>query len=132
MTRYFLTWLAVTAAFLAIDFVWLAYVARNFYRERLAGLLLDTFRLEYAAGFYLIYTIGIIALAVVPAVRSGNPWQAVLLGALFGLCAYGTYDMTNLATLRGYSGIVAAVDMAWGTFLTATAAFVGYQVLSRL
>ena len=132
MTRYFITWLAVTVSFLAIDAVWLSYVAKDFYRRHLDGLLLDEFRLGIAALFYLLYTVGVLVLAVVPAVKSDSPLQAIALGALLGACAYGTYDITNLATLKNWPAIVSAVDIAWGTALTATASLVGYFVLSRL
>lgn len=132
MTRYFITWLAVTVSFLAIDAVWLSYVAKDFYRRHLDGMLLDEFRLGIAALFYLLYAVGILVLAVAPAAKAGSPLQAILLGALFGACAYGTYDITNLATLKNWPVIVSVVDIAWGTVLTATASFVGYLVLSRL
>jgi uncharacterized membrane protein len=132
MLRYLLTWVAVTAVFLAIDAVWLAYVAKGFYQKHIGGLLREEFLMAPAALFYLFYTLCLVILVIVPAVRVASPWQAVLLGALLGLCAYGTYDITNLATLKGWPVIVSAVDMAWGTVITAFVSWVGYLVMSRL
>jgi len=131
MIRYLVTWLSVAGAFLVIDAIWLGFVARDFYRRNLEALLAEPFRMHAAAAFYVLYTIGVMVFAVVPAVKTGSPWQAILLGAFFGLCAYGTYDLTNLATIKNWPVVVSLVDMAWGAFLTASSAFAGYLVLSR-
>jgi uncharacterized membrane protein len=132
MVRYFLTWLAVTATFLVIDIIWLAYVAKDFYQRHLGGMLREEFLMGVAALFYVFYTLCVVILVVSPAVKAQSPMQALLLGALLGLCAYGTYDFTNLATLKGWPVIVTVVDLAWGTFITAVISVVGYFVMSRL
>lgn len=132
MLRYVLTWVAVTAVFLTIDAVWLAYVAKGFYQKHIGAMLRAEFLMAPAALFYLFYTFCLVILVIIPATRAASPWQAVLLGALLGLCAYGTYDMTNLATLKGWPVIVSVVDMAWGATITAFVCWVGYMVMSRL
>jgi uncharacterized membrane protein len=76
--------------------------------------------------------VGVVALVVIPATVSGNWVQALLMGALLGLVAYGTYDMTNMATMKGYTLRVALVDMGWGTFVTAISATAGYFVTQWL
>jgi uncharacterized membrane protein len=123
--KYLVAYAATAVVFFALDFIWLTS-ALGFYRERLGGLLLDNPNLGYAAAFYVVYVAGIVVLAVSPALNGGTWVNAMMAGALLGLVAYGTYDMTNLATLRGWSLTVSLVDMAWGTFLTATAATGGY------
>lgn len=132
MLRYLITWVAVAAVFLAIDAVWLAYVAKGFYQKHLSGLLREEFLMAPAALFYLFYAFCLVVLVIVPAVRMASPWQAVLLGALLGLCAYGTYDMTNLATIKGWPVIVSVIDMAWGASITAFVCWIGYLVMSRI
>jgi uncharacterized membrane protein len=47
-------------------------------------------------------------------------------GALFGLLAYATYDLTNLATIQGWPWEIAVVDMVWGTVITGTVSVLGY------
>jgi uncharacterized membrane protein len=74
----------------------------------------------------LIYVAGIVVFAVRPAVQSGEMATALAYGALFGFTAYATYDLTNLATLRGYTMTIAAIDLAWGTTLTAISAAGGF------
>jgi uncharacterized membrane protein len=85
-----------------------------------------------AALFYLFYTACLVAMVINPSVKAASPMQAVIYGALLGLCAYGTYDMTNLATVKGWPVIVSVADMAWGMFLTAFVCYAGYQLMSRL
>ena len=127
LSKYLIAYAATAVIFFALDFIWLSS-AVGFYRERLGELLLDKPNLGYAAAFYALYVVGIVALAVVPAVNGGSWVNALGAGALLGLVAYGTYDMTNLSTLRNWSLSVSLLDMAWGTALTATAATGGYFV----
>jgi len=112
--------------FLALDYLWLGHVARDFYAQQLGDLLRDPPQLGIATLFYLAYVAGIVFFAVQPALRGAGLWQAVLYGALLGLLAYGTYDITNLATIKGWPVAVSLADMAWGTFVSAITAGAGY------
>lgn len=114
------------AVFLAVDGVWLAVVARSFYREHLGGLMRTSPNLAVALLFYLLYVFGVLALVVLPAHEASSLARAVGYGALFGIVAYATYDLTNLATLEGWPVIVTAVDLVWGGVLTAIVAASGY------
>ncbi|MFZ2102048.1 MAG: DUF2177 family protein [Oricola sp.] len=127
MLHYAIAYCVTLVAFLLVDFVWLSRVARDFYAGRIGSLMLDQPRLGVAAAFYLLYVVGIVAFAVIPALRADSARMALLLGALFGLVAYATYDMTNYATLKNWPFAVVAVDMAWGTFLTAASALAGFH-----
>ena len=91
-------------------------------------MLLDQPNLGVAGLFYLVYVAGIVHFAVMPAVNGGSWVTALVNGALLGLVAYGTYDMTNLATLKNWSVSVSVVDMIWGVALTAIAATCGYFI----
>jgi uncharacterized membrane protein len=120
---------AVTAViFFGMDFVWLSSSYQSIYKPRIGALLLDKPNLPVAAIFYLFYVIGIIVFAVAPALEQGNWTRALWAGALFGLFAYGTYDMTNLATLANWSPSLSVIDMVWGTIATGTAATAGYFI----
>lgn len=126
----FLTAWAGTAAFiLAIDAIWLGLVAKGFYSHQLGDLMLDQPRLAIAALFYVMYSGAVVILASAPAARSGSLQDALLLGAILGFAAYGTYDITNLATLKNWPLTMSLVDIAWGTVLTAAASAVGYWLL---
>jgi uncharacterized membrane protein len=98
--------------FFIIDFAWLSFATSRFYRPYLGDLLADRPLLWIAAAFYLLYVVGVVALAVVPGLREAEVTGALWRGALFGFLAYATYDLTNLATTRGWPWQVSVVDMA--------------------
>jgi uncharacterized membrane protein len=90
----------------------------------MGGLLRKEPNLTAAAAFYMIYAAGLVLFAVVPGLKAGSITQGAALGAALGLIAYGTYNLTNLAVLNGYSLRIALIDIAWGTVLSGvTAAF---------
>jgi uncharacterized membrane protein len=123
----------VTAAvFLVLDFIWLGTMVNAYYKPRMGELLLEQPRLGVAVLFYAIYVVGVVAFAVLPALREGDWTRALWGGALFGFCAYATYDMTNLATLKGFSSEVALVDMVWGTVVSGVSATLGMLGVSLL
>ena len=105
---------------------WLSRVATKFYADQIGGLLLETPRFGVAGAFYAFFVVGIVIFAIAPALRANSAVTALTLGALFGFFTYATYDMTNYATLKGWSPSVVVVDIAWGTVLTGTSALIGY------
>jgi len=132
MIAYAAAYLASAVTFFGLDMLWLGLVARDFYRRGYGDLLLEQPLYAPAAGFYVFYIVGIVFFAVMPALQAGSWLTALGYGALLGLLCYGTYDMTNLATLKGWPVSVAMADMAWGTALTGTAALVGFLVARHL
>ncbi len=111
---------------LVFDAVWLGLVARTFYREQLGEMMLPSPNLGVAAVFYLFFAVAVVVLAVFPAIASGSVWTAVIYGLILGLAAYGTYDITNLATLKNWPLVMSMVDLAWGGFVTAMTAAGGF------
>ena len=132
MTNYVVLYVATACVFLAIDAVWLAFVAREFYTSHIGSIMLDRPRFAIAAVFYAVYVIGLVYFAVAPAAAGGGWSTALINGALFGFFAYLTYDATNLATIRGFSPVVAVVDTLWGTALSGVSALAGYTIARAL
>lgn len=128
---YVVAYLSTAVVFFGLDFLWLTRIAIGFYRRNIGDLMLASPNFAAAGVFYLLYIAGIVYFAVLPAVSASSITTAIVNGALLGLLAYGTYDMTNLSTLKGWSVSVSVVDMAWGAFLTATASTAGYLAVSR-
>ena len=122
MAKYFISFITTAVVFCLFDFVWLGFVAKNFYANEIGGLLLTQPRMGPAAIFYCLYVVGIISFAVLPALDADRWQKALGYGALLGLIAYATYDLSNLATLKGWSVRLTLVDMAWGVVATASAA----------
>ncbi len=86
---------------LILDMIWLGIAAKSIYQAEIGALLKKEFNVVAAAAFYLLYLVGLAVFVLLPAQESGSIWRAAMTGALFGLVAYGTYDLTNLATLEG-------------------------------
>ena len=119
-------YVAALATFLIIDAIWISVVMRPIFERNLGEFLLESPRLGAAATFYALYIAGVMYFAVGPAVSSGLVRTALLNGAILGFLAYGTYEATNMATLKGWTYGMVAIDVAWGMFLTALSAVVGY------
>ena len=116
---------------LALDAVWLGLVASSLYQHQIGHLMAEQPRLGVAALFYLAYPVGLVVFVVMPQAGRAGLAGAVKLGALFGLIAYGTYDLTNLATLKGWPVSLALLDMAWGATVSAASAGAGKWWLDR-
>ncbi|MBX9773976.1 MAG: DUF2177 family protein [Xanthobacteraceae bacterium] len=131
MMTYVTAYLATLIVFLAADMVWLGTMVDRVYRPALGDMLSTSVNFPPAIVFYLIYPIGLLIFAVLPAVKSGSVATAATYGALFGFFTYATYDLTNYATLRNWTLSVTAIDMAWGTVLGALASAVGCYVVMK-
>lgn len=124
MKTYLIAYTAAVIAFLIIDGLWLGLIAKNFYANNLGELLRKNFLILPGAVFYLVYTAGLVFLAVRPMQPELSLANVALYGAIVGVLSYGTYDMTNLSTLRDWPVIVSVVDLLWGTVLSASVATV--------
>ena len=122
MIVYPLAYVTVTIVFVLLDAAWLTVMGPVLYKPALGDILADKVRLAPAIVFYLLYPIGIAIFAVLPALRAGSVGHAAVYGALSGLFAYATYDLTNAATLRQWTTQITLADMAWGAIATGLAA----------
>lgn len=123
MGEYFKYYLVAAVLFSLIDFIWLGLVAKKFYTKAIGKLLLNKPNLPAAVIFYLLFIVGLVVFAIVPASQESDPvLNAFRLGALFGFFTYLTYDFTNLATLKGWPVKIVAVDVIWGTVLSSVVA----------
>jgi uncharacterized membrane protein len=129
---YFIAYVAAAVAMLGLDSIWLTLAADTIYRPILGDSMVVHFRLGPAVAFYALYLCGVLFFAVRPALASRRLTTALVCGALLGVFAYGTYDLTNQATLKVWSAAISVPDMAWGAFLTAVVASAGYLAASRM
>ena len=114
--------------FFLIDMLWLGVIAKNLYQKELGHLMAPQFKLVPALLFYLLYIGGLVFFAIIPSFESESVKNAILYGALFGLVSYATYDLTNLATLKGWPVKIVIYDLLWGTFISATTAGISLWV----
>ena len=121
-------YLLTLPVFFGIDMLWIGIMAKDFYRNNLGHLLRPDINWAAALIFYLLYIVGILIFATLPALEKQSLRQAVVLGALFGFFAYTTYDLSNLATLKDWPVNVVFVDILWGIFLTASVAAASFFI----
>ncbi|MEP6790371.1 MAG: DUF2177 family protein [Ramlibacter sp.] len=120
---------ATLIAVAILDAIWLGVIARSWYQAGIGHLMAPSPNIPAAAAFYLLYPIGLVIFAITPA---GGEWtRAAMMGALFGLFAYGTYDVTNLAILKDWPLGLSIVDTVWGAFVGGVAAAVGTVVAQK-
>jgi uncharacterized membrane protein len=132
MGRLAAIYVATLAVFLAMDAVWLSLTAAPLYRATIGDLMIAAPRAAPAIAFYLLYVVGLMVFVIAAAQRAGRAAVALGRGALYGAIAYATYDLTNYATLRGWTLTLTAVDIAWGAVVSAVAATAGYGLGRRL
>ncbi|HXQ11007.1 MAG TPA: DUF2177 family protein [Caulobacteraceae bacterium] len=132
MTRLLIAYATMVALFPALDFAWFAIVARGAYQAEIGSLLNPTLQLAPAVGFYALYASGVLVFVVRPGLDRGDWRRAALAAAFFGLVAYGTFDLTCLALIKGFTLPAAALDMAWGAIATMAAASAAGFAAARL
>ena len=125
---YFIT----LAIGLIIDLIWLGLMNSRFYKSQLAGLMSDKVNWLPGILFYLLFIAGLLILVVIPAFNNESWVSAMLLGGLLGMVAYGTYDLTNLASIKNWPVPVTVVDIIWGTVFSATVATISYFIASAI
>ena len=125
-----LLYLVTAGVFLGLDMLGIRYLIRPVFERHVGHLLADPLRLGPAAVFYLFYVAGLLWFVSLPALKAGAPVQALIGGAILGFIAYGTYEMTNYATLADWSLQQVVVDGLWGTALTGFAAWAGVAALT--
>lgn len=118
--------------FLVIDIIWLSFAVKFFYRPNIGHLLLDKPVMWAAAMFYIIYVFGLSVVIIEPSLHFEDTFKFLFKAFMFGLVAYGTYNLTNMATVKGWSTSVVFVDMFWGGFLTSLSAYSGILIAKKL
>lgn len=130
-TQFIKIYLISIPVFFGIDMLWLGVIAKDFYAKNLGYIMAPKPNWTAAIIFYFIYLIGITIFAVMPAVEKNSFFQAVILGGLFGMIAYATYDLTNLAVLKNWPLNLTIIDIVWGTVLSASVASITYFVFTK-
>jgi len=126
--QFAVAYAATSVVFLALDAIWLGSMAERLYRPAIGHLMRERFALGPALAFYAIYVAGVVVFVIAPALAERR-WQSALgMGALLGLLAYATYDLTNQATLKDWPWRVTLADLCWGTFVTAVSAAVACRI----
>ena len=125
---YIKLFLSSFITFLILDFIWLGFIAKDFYARQLALYLTDNVIWSSALIFYVIFNIGLLIFVIIPSIEKNSYLTLVLYAILYGLVTFATYDLTNLATVKEWPLIVSLIDMAWGMFVAFSSASVAFFV----
>jgi len=123
-TQFGLAYVVVLVVVVALDALWLGVLGKDLYKREMGDLMSDSVRVVPVALFYLLYPLALVYLALFTAPSGWG--EALLRSAVLGLAAYGAYDLTNLAIVRGWSVRLALVDWAWGAVAATLAGAAGY------
>ena len=118
--------------FFLVDIVWLGVISKKLYKEYLGHLMAPNVNWAAALVFYFLFIAGLVFFVIMPAIEKRDLMYAITVGAFFGLITYGTYDLTNLATLRDWPLNITIIDLIWGTFLNAATSGITYFVATSL
>ena len=129
---YLVAYVTVLVVFGVVDAGWLTTMGPLLYRPTLGDILLPSLRAAPAIAFYLAYPVGIVVFAVLPGLRTASLPTAILLAFLFGALAYGTYDLTNYATLRHWTLQLTVLDIGYGAITSGLAATAAYLVVRAI
>ncbi len=132
MLDWIVMFLITFVVFMIIDLIWLGFIAKNIYRKYLGHLMKKNVNWLAAIIFYCIFIVGLIFFVIDPALQKENIRYAFLAGGGFGLVTYGTYDLTNLATLKEWPMNVTVIDLIWGTVLSAATAGISFGIINYL
>ena len=124
-------YLLTLVIFFLVDIVWLGVISKKLYKEYL-GHLMGPVNWPAALIFYALFIAGLVFFVITPAIEKESLVYAITVGAFFGLITYGTYDLTNLATLKDWPVTITVIDLIWGTFLNAATAGITYYVATNL
>jgi uncharacterized membrane protein len=113
-----------------LDGAWLSFATSKLYKPGIGHLMADKPVIPAAILFYLLYAAGVTYLITLPALSTG-PFNALIRGAVFGLVAYGTYDLTSLAILNNWPVNVTVADMIWGAVITGTTAAIATALTQK-
>jgi uncharacterized membrane protein len=120
--------ITIIFALLVLDAIWIAGFMQGLYEQEIPFMLKAEPNLLAALIFYAGYPLGAYWLAVKPALADGAARTAIINGAVLGAVAYGTFAVTNLAVLTGWTATLTIVDTIWGGFVTAVLSAAGYRV----
>jgi uncharacterized membrane protein len=126
--RIGIAYIASLVVFLALDTTWITLVVSPMYKSQLGSIVLDKPSLPPAVVFYLLYMAGLVFFGVLPGLRNQSWTIASLYGGLYGFFAYVTYALTNLAVLKGWTGLVATSDIGWGVVVSGATAAASYAI----
>jgi uncharacterized membrane protein len=131
MSKNLIAYAAIVLVMVVLDMLWLGFIAKPIYQQGIGHLMAERPNVPVAVLFYAVYAVGLLVFAVLPHAADAGWAKTALTAALFGFFAYATYDLSNLATLKGWPVGMSLLDIAWGSALSAASGMAGKAALDR-
>ncbi|NCB41577.1 MAG: DUF2177 family protein [Clostridia bacterium] len=130
--NFFKHYLIALIVFTLIDLIWLLIISKDLYREKLGPLMADKVNILAAVLFYVLFIAAVVFFVINPAIEKESIFFALYAGAFFGLVCYATYDLTNLATLKGWPLSITIIDLIWGSFITSATSVISTWLIGKI
>lgn len=141
VTKFLINWrksmhiikvyLLTILVFFLVDIIWLGVISRNLYKNYLGHLMTPNVNWAAALIFYVLFIAGLVFFVINPALTKESLMYAILAGGFFGLITYGTYDLTNLATIKDWPFNITIIDLLWGTVLNALTSGITFTLVEK-
>lgn len=132
MGKYLAAYGLTFLVFLVVDIIYLGFIAKDLYARHIGFLMAEKVNWPAAIIFYLLFVLAIFVFVINPALAKDSWQTALIYGAFFGFITYATYDLTNLATLKGWPVRIVIYDLLWGTVLAAVVGTAGFYIMKWL
>ena len=110
--------LVLLLIYIVSEATWL-YAQKGFYAKQFKAFSSKPLAIRSMLAVALVYPL-LLAGFYFLVLKGTNKQTVAAKGLLFGAVAYGVYNLTNKATLPGYSWTMLIVDTAWGAILFGT------------
>jgi len=128
LINYFWAFVISFVLFLALDFLWLGWVAKDLYGKQLKNKLKSPINWPVIGIFYTVFIAGLNYFVIIPALNQSSLAIAALSGLVYGFLIYAAFDLMSYATLKSSPKKIAIVDIVWGSVLSMSVAIVTYNL----
>ena len=132
MWEFLKVYLITFVVFMVIEGIWLAVVAKDFYKKEIGYIMSKSPKILPTLIFSLVFVFGLVFFVINPALAKDSWSYALLAGSILGLVSYSTYDLTNHAALEGWPLKVTIVDLLWGLSMSAMVSTITFFILKML
>lgn len=130
MKQHIFSYIGIITSIIVLDVFWLFFTFDKIYQRYLSHVFAPKPLWWAAALFYLLYAFGLYFVVVRP-MANQSVSMIFVTGMIFGLVTYGTYDLTNQATIKDWPIIITIVDLAWGSLLAGISSLIGALVMRK-
>ncbi len=124
------TYLISLLVLFPIDVVWLT-LTKKIYDNWLSPFE-RVLNVPAAILVYLFIPFGLVYLVISRHIGESPNIKIIMDAFVYGVCSYSVYDLTNLATLKGWSVPMVITDIIWGGVLCSLVTLFSLVILQKI